>query len=136
MSSPKQQKPKPIFHEAAEAPKPEFQPHHVGAADPSDEISAQEPEHVEEVGTSEEPVHKTEENVRVLPHGWRVLTLEQQTGATFLVTHDLEAEGIPAFWRKTRALSHYKWVLNGKWSNTLTRLDILPEPRYYKEMPI
>lgn len=130
------QKSKPIFHEAAETPKPEFQPHHVGAEEEyGDEISAQAPEHVEEVDISEEHVQKTEENYHVLLNGWRVLSQEQQTGATFLVTHDLEAEGTPAFWRKTRALSHYKWVLNGKWSNTLTRLDILPEPRYFKEMP-
>lgn len=119
------QKSKPVFHEAADALKPEFQPHHVGA---EDEISFEEPLLFPKT-PGQDPTADT------LKNGWRTIGLEQQTGATFLVTHNLEAEGIPAFWRKTRALSHHRWVLNGKWSDSLTRDDILPEPRYWRELP-
>lgn len=68
-----------------------------------------------------------------LPNGWNVISEDQHTGKTFLVTHDLESEGVRAFWRKTRVLSHYKWVMHGKWSDSLTRADVIPDPAYYKD---
>ena len=71
----------------------------------------------------------------VLPFGWRVLGLAQQTGAVFLVSAELNSEGVRAYWRKTRALSHNKWVLKGRWSDRLTNVDLIPQPRYYKEIP-
>ena len=70
----------------------------------------------------------------VLPFGWRVLGLAQQDGRTYPVAVELEAEGVRAYWRKTRAMSHNKWVLHGKWTDRLTNVDLLPQPRYYKDV--
>ena len=100
--------------------------------------SDQELEPTQEAGVEdvEEPHTPEPEAVgaeNVLRNGWRVIGLEQQTGKTYIVGNTLEEEGKLAFWRKTRVLSHYKWVLNGKWTDPLTRAEILPQPVYYKE---
>ena len=70
----------------------------------------------------------------VLKNGWKVISATQHTGKAFLVASDLDSEGRMAFWRKTRVLSHNKWILNGKWSDSLTRGEVLPQPIYYKEV--
>ena len=65
---------------------------------------------------------------------WKLLSHAQQNGKTYLVTHDPSEGFVEAFWRKTRVLSHYKWVLNGKWTLVGTRADVLPQPTYYREL--
>ena len=67
-------------------------------------------------------------------NGWRVLTEAQHDGSPYLVSSDLNDTGTRAFWRKTRVLSHFKWKIHGKWTESLTNRDVLPEPRYYKEL--
>lgn len=68
------------------------------------------------------------------PHGWKILTEDQQTGKHYFVTHDVEQPPIQAFWRKTRIMSHSRWTTQGKWSDSLTRADILNQPVYYREI--
>ena len=75
---------------------------------------------------------KTSENV--LENGWRVISVEQHDGKHYLVAAELSDLGVRAFWRKTRVLSHFKWVLHGKWTEALTRAEILPTPRFFKEV--
>lgn len=72
--------------------------------------------------------------IEALPHGWQILTPEQQTGKAYLVSHVFDGAGVLAFWRRTRRLSHNRWVLHGRWSDSLTRVDIIPQPLYYKEI--
>jgi hypothetical protein len=67
-------------------------------------------------------------------NGWSVISEDQHTGKVFLVSNDINSEGERASWRRTRVLSHSKWVMHGKWSNALTRADVLPQPIYYKEI--
>lgn len=67
-------------------------------------------------------------------NGWQLLSLEQQTGKFYIVTNDTTQEGVRAFWRKTRALSHFRWVLNGKWCDVLTNQYLIPQPIYFKEI--
>ena len=112
-----------IFAESGivETPEPE----------PVSERVFSEPEPAPEVVLPEPELVPAEE---VLPNGWKVISLEQQTGKRYLVTADLETNGVRAFWRKTRVLSHFKWKMHGKWTNALTHGDVLPEPRYYKEL--
>ena len=135
---------RPVFHQATEAPKPTFEPHHVGAEDENEgvgvELSVPAPEKILEPVEADdiisEHVEKLEEIVHeTLPHGWKVLTEAQQDGAHYLVTGDFESEGIRAFWRKTRVLSHSRWILYGKWSESLSRADVMPIPRYFKDLP-
>lgn len=76
----------------------------------------------------------SEKKIEVLPHGWKVIASEQQTGTAYLVSHLLGDTGTVAFWRKTRRLNHNRWVLHGIWSDPLTRVDIIPQPLYYKEL--
>ena len=75
-----------------------------------------------------------EKSSEVLPNGWKVISEEQQNGMAYLVTHVLDGEGVLAFWRRTRMLSHNRWVLHGRWSDSLTRADIIPQPLYYKDV--
>lgn len=132
---------KPVFHEATHEPKEEFIPHDFEADDiigeapvaPQSEVVVQETSVVEPA--PELPSKRAEEAAAgALPHGWRVISPEQHTGGHFLVTHDLEEPGIHALWKKTRSFSHNKWTIYGKWVNMLTQLEILPEPRFYKEI--
>lgn len=64
---------------------------------------------------------------------WLEISQEQKTGKYYLVAHGLKDEGVKAFWRKTRRLSHFRWVLNGVWTDTLNQ-DLIPQPLYYKEI--
>lgn len=66
--------------------------------------------------------------------GWKLIGPEQHTGNHYIVTHDIHADGVMAYWRKTRVLSHFRWVLNGRWSKVNTKIDIIPPPVYFKEV--
>ena len=66
-------------------------------------------------------------------HAWLEITPEQQTGKHYLVTHDRQEAGVQSFWRKTRRLSHFRWVLHGSWTDRMNR-DLLPQPIFYKEI--
>lgn len=94
----------------------------------------QEPVFQVEATTIPAPEPVSKHTQETLPNGWHVLSHDQQDGKTYLVTSDFSSEGVRAFWRKTRVLSHNRWIMNGKWSDSLTRADILPIPLYYKEV--
>jgi hypothetical protein len=111
-----QKKRKPVFQEQGSAPPVKVEPPFKASEELEDIIGAEEPD------------------MNDLPNGWKVLSRDQQSGKTYLVSSELDAEGVRAFWRPTRVLSHYKWVLQGRWSELLTRADIMPQPRYYKEI--
>ena len=105
-------------------------------------VSAPEPVHVEEidaapdvaaVATPHTGAPATDDPADVFATGWQLITPAQHTGRTYLVTADPDKEGTRAFWRKTRVLNHFKWTLHGKWSDALTRADLVPEPIYYRE---
>ena len=138
--SQEQKRRKVIFQEKDSAPPVEVEPPFQSAQDESDEISAVDFDELNEEASVETPeaepiVGREEEPLGgVLVNGWREITTGQQTGKTFLVGSDLDGEGVRAFWRKTRVLDHFKWKLHGKWSDALTRTEVLPEPRYYKEV--
>lgn len=66
-------------------------------------------------------------------NGWKVIGPEQQAGKHYLVTHDIKEDGIQAYWRKTRILDHFRWTLKGRWSQSLTNNDLVPQPIYFKE---
>lgn len=132
-----QKRKKPVFHEAPPDLKQDFVPHQVGE---NEILTAQEEEpHVEKQEVQQEEKTPVSEPAQgepqsTLRNGWQLITPEQHTGEAFFVANDLEEEGVRAFWRKTRVLSHNKWTTHGKWSLALNRLDVLPEPRYYKEI--
>ena len=119
---PKERQKRPLTFQSAE--EPEIQP-----VDDLDELLSEAP-------PAQEPVPEEEEAAFQDPNnGWKEITREQQNGKTYLVSNDLEAEGVRAFWRKTRVLNHFRWILAGKWSDFMSRADILPQPRFYKEIP-
>ena len=66
--------------------------------------------------------------------GWQLLGMEQQTGKQYLVTHDTLADGVRAHWKKTRMMSHFRWVLHGKWLDSMTNRYLIPQPLYFKEI--
>lgn len=130
-------KKRPVFSEAREATRPVFTPHHVGEQEYVDTGSHLiSDEELEQVKTPEiaEDIIEVEEQITSKHEGWQVITLEQQNGKNYLVASTLDEEGEIAFWRKTRVLSHSKWILNGKWSYAMTRADVLPQPIYFKEI--
>lgn len=88
----------------------------------------------EEVSPEEAPITEPTLNEEILPNAWKVLGDDQKSGKTYLVTHDVQEPGVQAFWRKTRVLSHARWITHGKWTDPLTRAEILPEPRLYKDV--
>lgn len=152
----KQERKKPVFHEATEAPKPEFIPHQFGIEENKsvaddlglppeqnedlDVLLTESSAVIEETGvegTSDAVFPKTEDpsvsDVRV--NGWRAISEAQYTGKSYLVSNTPEAQGGEiAFWRKTRALSNFKWVARGVWASSLTRVTLTPQPLYYKEV--
>lgn len=134
-----ERKRKPVFQESgSESPVETDPPFQSGEENLDDILGAQsepEPEaSVEEPAPVLPAEPETQLSEDALPNGWRVISAEQQDGKHFVVTHDLNAQGMHAYWRKTRVMSHFRWVTRGKWSDSLTRQDILPEPRYYKEV--
>lgn len=84
--------------------------------------------HSHEKPTNEDTLEKRPS----LSNEWKEISKVQQSGKTYLVTSDVTFEGVRAFWRKTRALSHNKWVLHGKWTEPLTNAEVLPQPLFYK----
>lgn len=80
-----------------------------------------------------EPMQAPEADEDVLPQGWREITQTQQDGRMYRVAYQFEEDGVQAFWRKTRVLSHNRWTMHGKWTNSLTRVTLTPQPLYYKE---
>ncbi len=147
----KQDRKKPVFHEAVAAPKDEFVPHQVGGVEENEAVADElelppeqnedldvllgETDDVVEAPSVEEPAPELppESTPDILKNGWRVISREQQTGKTYIVSNTLEESGGEmAFWRKTRALSHFKWVLHGRWSYSLTNKDLIPQPIYWK----
>lgn len=152
----KSERKKPVFHEATNAPKPEFEPHQFGMEEkkPATEDLELSPEQnedldvllsesgpsVEETGLESASEQNTSETAAsspeiVLFNGWRAISDAQKTGKTYQVTNNLEnTGGEMAFWRKTRALSNFKWVARGFWASSLTRVTLVPQPSYYKEV--
>jgi hypothetical protein len=142
-----ERKKRPVFQSSEETPKVRIDP----PFNPADDVILEEitgenyvagaelDEIDQEIGVEEPespPIAESEASTpqNWLSNGWRELTDEQNTGKTFYVTHDLSIEGIRGFWRKTRVLSHFRWVSSGKWTNSLTNCDIIPVPKYYKEI--
>lgn len=130
----KEQKRRAVFQEHGSASPVETDPPFHPAKEEQDVGNDDEIRSVEKSETIVASESETRNTPDALRNGWRIIGLEQQTGQSFLVTHDLEAEGVRAFWRKTRSLSHNKWVLHGKWTHTMAHTDILPEPRYFREI--
>lgn len=67
-------------------------------------------------------------------NGWMPITDEQKNGRQFLVTADTKRDGVPAFWRRTRSRGGHTWIDASRWSHSLTRQDVKPEPLFYKEI--
>lgn len=111
---------------------PVFKPAEEDGQIPLDPPSAEEVN-----GGPEEPIIITAEKVTEpvpVTDGWSVIGEEQQTGKHYIVTHIAEQTGVIAFWRKTRRLSHFRWVLHGTWTNMMNQ-ELIPQPIYYKETP-
>ena len=136
----KEHKRKPPVFTSAEEPAPVAATPKPQPKDDLDVMLAAEAEDVDESGyveavaeqhTSEPEAPSVED---ALPHGWQLITPAQHDGKTYRVTHDLAVEGVEAFWRKTRVLSHYRWVLNGKWTLQNSRQEVMPQPVYFAEV--
>lgn len=67
-------------------------------------------------------------------NGWKEITPDQQTGKHYIVTHDPNKDGVQAYWRKTRVMLHFRWVLNGKWTDAMTNQYLIPQPLFYQEI--
>lgn len=138
----KEPKTKPVFHQATDEPKEEFRPHHAGGEEEFEgshtELNLQADK--TDLSPDEEKIIQPDVSVPELARapdplqGWKLIGEGQQNGTAYLVTHNFYEAGEIAFWRRTRVLSHFKWKLHGKWSNSLTRADIIPEPLYYKDI--
>lgn len=137
-NEPKKKRP-PVFQSGSDS--------EIIAADPplrqveesfDDIIGSVEPESPAEEKIASTPIPEEKEIPPVeepetdLPKGWNLISETEQDGRTYFVTHDTAVEGTEAFWRKSRAMSHFRWVFRGRWSDALTRADIHPEPRYYR----
>lgn len=79
-------------------------------------------------------VENTRKASEWLENGWRELTDVQKSGKSFHLASDLDSGAIRGFWRKTRVLSHFKWIISGKWTDSLTNRELIPAPKYYKEI--
>jgi hypothetical protein len=137
----------PVFQESESASPIEIDPPFQPAEEDFSDVIGAEPEQAPEPepkdvesGSVEEPSPLPAAEPEAasapdeLPAGWRLISEAQHDGRSYFVTSDLASEGEVAFWRKTRSLSHFRWVMHGKWSNSLTRRDVLPEPRFFREL--
>ena len=129
MSKEHKRKP-PVFTPAEEPiPAPQEESHALVTAGENHEPTSG----LSDFTTTPDPEGAQRNDEIVLKNGWKVISDTQHTGRNYLVTHDLDTHGVVAFWRRTRVLSHFKWQMHGKWSNSLTRADITPQPLYFKE---
>lgn len=100
----------------------------AGEADPIEQETR-----MEAASAKDTPKPEAPSVADILPVGWNLITEAEQDGRTYVVTHDPAVEGVEAFWRRTRVLSHYRWVYRGRWSHLLSRADVMPQPIYFKE---
>lgn len=62
---------------------------------------------------------------------WNVITEAQHDGKYYIVTHDQSQDGVPAFWRKSRQLKHFRWSLHGVWTDAMNK-GLIPQPTHYR----
>lgn len=127
----KESKKRPLTFASAEEPIIEQQEDIDALLEGKTEAVEQETR-VEPAPADDTPESETPGVADALPAGWNLITKEQQDGRSYVVTHDPSVEGVEAFWRRTRVLSHYRWVYRGRWSHHLSRTDVLPQPVYFR----
>ena len=67
--------------------------------------------------------------------GWLPLTDAQKDGRVYLVTDDVNAEGVAVSWRLTRSFNRLRsqWQVKSDWQRFFPKGLVPFEPRFYKE---
>lgn len=98
--------------------------------DEQEEIQANAEDH----GNDRRSVMQSDTINPVLPEGLKTMDSAPHDGEAIMLYRDKKDEGILGFWRKTRHMEHFKWVMSGGWADSLTRRPLDFQPLFWEEV--